>query len=246
MATKTLVLSLALNGYQWTYRKQLKTHKEYAKRQGYVYQAVTSPYFSSLGAECCWLKLTIIRAALLTGYERVLFVDADASINGDCPTLNDVITQDKFIYMAKGYSGRFNSGVLLITNNADAIDWLDRVIASRGQPVKAENSVGWGENGHVIELSKGIDFIKELDKKWNNTSDVMLDDFIRHTNCGPMRKSITERLFHWAVFVISARIAYGNKAKNLDLLNRNNSEVLMKETSNILSIYPNITEPSTH
>jgi len=44
MRNKTLVLSIALNGYQWMYRNELASHYQYAQRHGYEHQAVTRPY----------------------------------------------------------------------------------------------------------------------------------------------------------------------------------------------------------
>jgi hypothetical protein len=241
MTNKTLVLSIALNGYQWMYRKELGTHKIYAKKHGYNHQAVTRPYVSALGVECCWLKLTLMRRALLSGYDTVMFLDADTVVNANCPALSSVMENDKHIYMAKGYSKRFNSGVLIAQNNAHALSWICRVIDSRFSTVQKENDVGWGENGHVIELSKGVSFIKELDQKWNNTYDHHLDDYIRHSNCGPMRTGLLHNFFHKAVFCLSARI--------LAFVNRNqvvsdqtfSVNVLSRETDMILSIYPKLT-----
>jgi hypothetical protein len=165
MTSKTLVLSIALNGYQWMYSKELGTHKKYAQKQGYRHQAVTRPYISALGVECCWLKLTLMRTALLSGYDTVIFLDADTVVNADCPPLSSVLENKKHIYMAKGYSKRFNSGVLIAKNNKHTISWISRVIDSRFRTVQEGNDVGWGENGHIIELSKGVTFIKELDQK---------------------------------------------------------------------------------
>jgi len=241
MTSKTLVLSIALNGYQWMYKKELSTHKRYAQKQGYKHQAVTRPYVSALGVECCWLKLTLMRTALLSGYDTVLFLDADTVVNASCPALSSVLENEKHIYMAKGYSKRFNSGVLIAQNNELTTSWISRIIDSRFNTVQKENDVGWGENGHVIELSKDVNFIKELDQKWNNTFDYHLDDYIRHSNCGPMRTGFLHNFFHKIVFCLSARI--------LTFVNRNKlvsdrkycQDVLSSETNIILSLYPKLT-----
>jgi lipopolysaccharide biosynthesis glycosyltransferase len=206
MKQKILILSIALNGYQWMYQKELKSQQYYARKYGYVYQAVTRPFISLLGVECCWLKLTLIRTALLSGYDNVLFLDADTMVHPNCPELNKVFQNGKYVYMAKGYSNRFNSGVLIARNHLKTIDWLTCVIDARFNKVRKENYVGWGENGHVIEFSKGVSFIVELDKKWNNTFDNHLKDYIRHRNCGPMRTNYFNILFHKVVFFLSARI----------------------------------------
>jgi hypothetical protein len=240
MTSKTLVLSIALNGYQWMYRKELSTHKKYAKKQGYSHQAVTRPYISALGVECCWLKLTLMRKALLSGYDTVIFLDADTVVNDSCPALLSVLENEKYIYMAKGYSKRFNSGVLIAQNNEHTISWINSVIASRFNTVKKENDVGWGENGHVIELSKGVSFIKELDQKWNNTFNYHLEDYIRHSNCGPMRSGFLHNFFHKTVFCLSARILAFVNRNQLVSEQKCSEDILSRETNIILSLYPKL------
>jgi len=240
MRNKTLILSIALNGYQWMYKKELESHVLYAQKHGYEHQAVTRPYISALGVECCWLKLTLMRAALLSGYDTVFFLDADAMVNPQCPPLINILQKNKYIYMAKGYSNRFNSGVLIARNNGQTIEWLTRVINARLNKVQKENDVGWGENGHVIELSKGIPYVAELDQKWNNTFDYQLNDYIRHHNCGPMRAGFINNLFHKIVFCLSARIiAFVNRFK-LRSEQKQVENVLSYETKKILSLYPKL------
>jgi len=240
MTSKTLVLSIALNGYQWMYSKELGTHKKYAQKQGYSHQAVTRPYISALGVECCWLKLTLMRTALLSGYDTVIFLDADTVVNADCPPLSSVLENKKHIYMAKGYSKRFNSGVLIAKNNKHTISWISRVIDSRFRTVQKRNDVGWGENGHIIELSKGVTFIKELDQKWNNTFDHHLDDYIRHSNCGPMRTDLLHNFFHKAVFCLSARVLAFVNRNQLVPDQKCSEDILLRETKVILSLYPKL------
>lgn len=240
MEHKTLILSIALNGYQWMYQCELKSHQQYAKKHGYVYQAVTRPLVSTLGVECCWLKLTLMRNALLSGYDTVLFLDADAMVNSSCPALTKVFEERKYIYMAKGYSNRFNSGVLIARDNAKTIAWLTSVIDARFNKVQKENDVGWGENGHVIEFSKGVPFIVELDQKWNNTFNINLKDYIRHRNCGPMRTGYFNNLFHKVIFFLSARMLTFVNHYPLFTAQKHDERVLFSETNKILSIYPKL------
>jgi lipopolysaccharide biosynthesis glycosyltransferase len=84
---------------------------------GYEYLVITRPYFTALGVECCWLKLTLLLEALNAGYDTVLFVDADAYINTTAHELERLLEPDKYLYLAKSYSGRFNSGVILVNNH---------------------------------------------------------------------------------------------------------------------------------
>ncbi|WP_440873958.1 hypothetical protein [Thalassotalea sp. PLHSN55] len=235
MNNSTLVFSIALNGYQWLYRKQLNSHKRFAQKYGYQYICVSRPFVSTLGVECCWLKLTLMREAFRAGYNNVMFLDADAFVQKSCPAISEVFSHNKYLYMAKGYSKRFNSGVIIAQNHPKTSQWLSTIINSRFNNIKAENSVGWGENGHIIEHSKNCDFISELNHKWNNTFDEQLNDFIRHQNYGPLRTSALDNFIHKVIFSLSARAlsvikVFRSHDKHTDLLDQ--------ETKKILTIYP--------
>lgn len=247
MANKTLIFSIALNGYQWIYNKELNSHKRYADKFDYDYQAVTRPYFSSLGVECCWLKLTLMRTALLSGYQRVMFIDADAMVKDECPGVETLFIPNKYIYMAKGHSDRFNSGVLIARQNKQVIAWLTHVIDSRMLNVENKNSVGWGENGHIIESSQNCSFICEIDQKWNNTYDLNMQDFIHHKNCGPLRQGFLSNFIHKVIFCLSYRILLSiNAIKSLKkskfftpTIGGTKDNELDNETNKIITIYPN-------
>jgi hypothetical protein len=199
MKDKVLVFSIALNGYQWLYKDCIASHKRYANRHGYTYQVVTRPYATTIGVECCWLKLTLMIEALDNGYDAVLFVDADAFIQTHTPKLSTVLLPDKYVYLAKSYSGRYNSGVMLIKNHKKVRQLLNTIITARHQPILAENDVGWGENGHIIEYTKHCQFVSTLNRSWNNTYDPDLNDYIRHFSFGPLRTNLWLNLSHKAL-----------------------------------------------
>jgi len=196
MKHNVLVFSIALNGYQWLYKDCIASHRRYADRHGYTYQVVTRPYATSIGVECCWLKITLMIEALDNGYDAVLFVDADAYVQSHAPNLSSVLLPDKFIYLAKSYSGRYNSGVMLIKNHSQVRQLLNTIITARHQPILAENDVGWGENGHIIEYTKHCQFVSTLNRSWNNTYDPDLNDYIRHFSFGPLRTNLWLNLSH--------------------------------------------------
>lgn len=241
MVNKTLVFSIALNGYQWLYKRELDSHKRYANKHDYDYQAVTRPYFSLLGVECCWLKLTLMRTALLSGYQQVMFIDADAMVKDNCPAIETLFVEDKHIYMAKGYSKRFNSGVMIVQKHKQVTDWLSRVINSRMLTVENKNSVGWGENGHIIELSQNCPFILEIEQKWNNTFDDKMHDFIQHKNCGPLRTGVLDNFIHKLIFCLSHRLLTVMNRFKLTTQQQAFNNELDYETNNIVALYPSFT-----
>lgn len=238
MNKDTLVFSIALNGYQWRYQRHLKSHLAFAQRFGYHYQVVTRPFFSKLGIECCWLKLTLMHTALLAGYKYVVFLDADAFVQPRCPEITTIIDENKYLYMAKGYSKRFNSGVMIVKNSAKVRQWLMHVINRRTVKVHAENDVGWGENSHIIEHSHDCDLVKELPQQWNNTFDIHLDDFIRHQNFGPLRTGVLDNLLHKIIFSVANRTM--RFYDNINALTKTApiTDLLMSETKKVITIYP--------
>ncbi|MDK1313350.1 hypothetical protein [Pseudoalteromonas ardens] len=213
--TDTLIFSVALNGYQWRYRRYLNSQRHYARRMGYDYVVVTRPWLNRLGAECCWLKLFLLKAALQVGYKQVMFVDADACIQPACPALDKLDDADKFLFLARGYSGAFNSGVMLMRNCPQAIEWLDTLIAAMTEPVPESRGIGWGENGHVIHYAQDCEGVGELERRWNNTCEPHLDDYIRHFNYGPLKCSIVDKCFHTLIFKCS-RLLLGHSLSRPD------------------------------
>lgn len=238
MNKDTLVFSIALNGYQWRYRRHIRSHEAFAKKYNYHYQVVTKPYFSKLGIECCWLKLTLMHNALLAGYKQVVFLDADAVVSPICPDINSLLETGKDLYMVKGYSNRFNSGVMIVRNSRTIRYWFRKVLNNRHKPVKPENDVGWGENSHIIEHSKDCSFVKELPQVWNNTYDANLDDYIRHHNFGPLRNGRLDNLLHKSIFFIANRLVKINNQLEKIQGKPTDTNLLISETEKILLIYP--------
>jgi len=182
-----LIFSIALNGYQWLYRDCLLSHQTYASRIQADYVKVQRPLFTSVGNECCWLKLLLLKEALQHHYEYVLFLDADTEVKISAPDIRTQVRDDKFIYMAKGETARFNSGVLLLKQSWQAQQFVEQVMLSRSEPLAPVNDVGWGENGHIIQQAQNNPWIQEIDQRWNNTWQPELADYIRHYNHGIMR-----------------------------------------------------------
>ncbi|MCF2856558.1 hypothetical protein L1286_03690 [Pseudoalteromonas sp. SMS1] len=202
-SSTTLVFSVALNGYQWRYSHCIKSHKQYAKKMNYQYVVVTRPLFTSLGVECCWLKLLLLKAALEAGYNSVLFVDADAFIQPTCPPIEQLLVDDKYLYMAHGYSGEINSGVMLMQSSPATLEWLNDVLSSICTPVAESEGIGWGENGHVAHFAKVWEGFQLISPKWNNTYAKEMSDYIRHFNFGPLKNSWSDKVIHKVIFKMS-------------------------------------------
>jgi hypothetical protein len=237
MKSDLLIFSIALNGYQCLYKDCIASHQGYAKKHGYCYQVVSRPFITNLGAECCWLKVTLTLAAFDAGYKKVFFVDADAYINEEAPAIETTIQTDKYIYLAKSYTGRFNSGVMFMLNHEIAITWLKTVLSNRMTPLSDQESVGWGENGHIIKYSKNRTFIEVIDRRWNNTYDPDLDDYIRHFCFGPLRDNVFLNFSHKVISRVTKAI---NKSKSIAIkykLYTKNPDPLAALTNKVIKRY---------
>lgn len=200
---KTLIFSVALNGYQWVYAKCLTSHKQYADRIGADYKAITTPFFSWSGVECCWLKLFLAKQAMSTGYRAVVFLDADTQVQMAAPNIFEEMKASNHIYMARGYSGQVNSGVMLLRNHPKTQLFLTSVIGTIRSDLAKRSNVGWGENGNVIEVLKHSDCFSQLDNAWNKTAELGEADYIRHYNHGPMRSFVLTHGWHKLVSRLS-------------------------------------------
>ncbi|MBA55601.1 MAG: hypothetical protein CMK89_14195 [Pseudomonadales bacterium] len=234
-----LVFSIALNGYQWLYQALSATHQAYADQHGYRYIQVQRPWISTLGREVCWLKVCLALASLRSGYEWVVFLDADTRVSACTPKIESLEQSGRHLYVAKGYSGRLNSGVLIMRRHPDMLKVLQSALAIATQPVAKECDVGWGENGHLIQLCRQAQFVHYLDQKWNNNHNPELQDYIRHFSAGPMHQH------HQAPLpqrVIARSIYFGARVLQFLRAHPTGNDVFIRNlerlSANILSRYP--------
>lgn len=191
-----VLFSVALNGYHWVYRDCIESHRAYAARMGYEYHCISRPHVSRLGNECCWLKISILLRLLRNGTKSVVVLDADTMISNRAPSFDNVLNATEHLSMARGVSGEHNSGVMVIKNTDQTRDFFKRLLLRQGVKLGPDDPVGWGENGHIIDMLKTIPLATDLPLTWNNTFNPSLHDYIRHYSNGPMRTSATKRLFH--------------------------------------------------
>lgn len=245
VASKTLVFTVALNGYHWRYGELIDSQRSYAKRCGYHYVCVSRPLINALGLETAWLKLSLALAALESGYDYVFYVDADARIQEHAPPLTNLIKADKHVYAARGYSGRINSGVLLFTNTAPAREKLSQILGNINRELPVEDDVGWGENGHMIHyLSNWVGF-QELPPAWNNNHTADLPDFIRHYSAGPLRAEFQPPAHKRLPAMLTSKLA--NLLRRLKRLENNRATIscqLPILTASALQYFPELQAPT--
>lgn len=250
MKQKVLVFSIAMNGYQWLYRSLGNSHRAYAKKHNYQYVQVTQPASSLLGMEIAWLKITLAIKSLQAGYDWVIFLDADTQVSDATPAIETLECTDKYLYGAKGFSGRLNSGVLILKNHRCIINYLNKVLFNAEQPVDSDSDVGWGENGHLIQYAKNAFYVEYLHHRWNNNQDPLLNDYIRHYSRGPMHPLFKPSWFDKVLF----RIHFHGVCKLKKWLDKRAQpsleekstfkETLYALTERVIVLYPELVNPT--
>lgn len=182
-----LVFTVAQNGYAGAYADCLRSQRAYADRIGAVYVAVTRPWRVSEPALAAWLKMPLLAGALDGGYEWVAFIDSDARVREDAPDFRTVGRRPGHVHMARGHSGRLNSGVVLAQRGDASRRFLSTLLASITEEVPEEDRRHLKyENGNVIRVARETGLVDELPLSWNNTYDPDLHDHVRHYT-GPLR-----------------------------------------------------------
>jgi hypothetical protein len=179
-----LVFSLGLNSYDRMYQQCIESQREYAARFGYDYRLINKPQKTSITASA-WLKIPLLIRALEQNYEWVAYIDADCEIKAKTPAIVNLAVKGKSLYMANGFSGRINSGVIIVKNTAAVKVLLQTIYQHCTENVPEAD---WGENGHIIHFASQWEGLQILDSRWNNNANPELDDYIRHYSAGgPMR-----------------------------------------------------------
>jgi hypothetical protein len=188
MSKKSLVYTIAVNGYSAAYRQCIKTQEQYATRTGAEFVVVDRPARLPETALAAWLKVPVMLSGLRAGYDWVTYIDADCAVSDEAPAPCAVDDGQNHVFMGLGRTGRLNSGVMIARGTELGAGFFQRVYDSAGEQIPAEDRAHLKyENGNIIYVSKLLDTVGVLDKKWNNTFDPEIQDYIRHF-AGPMRE----------------------------------------------------------
>ncbi len=182
------VICVALFSYSTKYASCIETQRAYAEKHGYEFELHTHAAYAKSANDAAWLKLSLVSDSIKRG-RRTLCIDADCDVNQSCPKIETVENNTGCIYMAKGRTKRFNSGVIYALPDHRSETFFESVLKSRFLPVSKEDTAPY-ENGHIIAAARCVDFICELPFQWNNSFHLNDDCFIRHYT-GPMRDRFT-------------------------------------------------------
>jgi hypothetical protein len=195
------VFSIATNDFDIFFRRCIKSHQDYADRQGYCYRLIVPPRPTDKGDRVGWLKIPMVLAALERGYDWVMFLDADCEVTARAPRVESIEQPDKSLYLVLGHTKRVNSGVILVKNTPESRDFFRTVLANAEEPVPTDGFPPFPyENGHMIHYSRSFAGLELLDQRWNNNVDLNLADYVRHYSGGEMRSAYRPPLLHeWQV-----------------------------------------------
>lgn len=204
---RTLIFTIAQNGYATAFLPCIASQRAYAKRLGAQFVAITKPARVSNTALSAWLKIPVMLHALEAGYDWVVYIDADCEVKRDAPDFReDLAGQPGNVFMAEGRSGRINSGVMIARRSDESIGFYRQVLSSVTQPVPEEDRASLKyENGNVIFVNRTRGGVDPLDVRWNNTNEPDLDDFIRHYT-GRLRPLLKRSPWREAQYQILKRV----------------------------------------
>jgi hypothetical protein len=188
---KGIVISIALRGYKKVFRECIDTQKSYCNRCGFQYVLIDEAPRHVSAAEAAWLKIALLCSALKSDYDWVAFLDADCEVRKETPCFSKYlgsVTGDKSIFVAPGFSGRINSGVIFARSNTESIGFFEQVINSADQEVPEDDKAPY-ENGHMIYHGSRCSSVYLLDHHlWNNNSEIDEESYIQHYSGGKLRE----------------------------------------------------------
>ena len=194
---KTLVFSIALNGYSHLFKECIESQKKYCQKFDFHYSLIKKTPYPLTNTDSAWLKLYLMSEAAKMDFEWILFIDADCEIREHCPDFRKFMAQSNSkasIFMAHGFSGRINSGVIFLKNTLPAVSFLNKIIKHRYDEVPADDKALY-ENGHVIHFGKNNPDVEIISNRlWNNNIEFDEKSYIQHYSGGILRNNILKNI----------------------------------------------------
>lgn len=221
---QVLLFTIALNGYAELFSSCIETHREYCKKYGFACQVVRHAPSSISAGNSAWLKIYLLREALKSHYNWVCFIDSDCEIRNHTPDFRiemSKLSHNASVYMAHGFSGRINSGVIFMKNTPKAMAYLNEVIKNKDNPVPDEDRAPF-ENGHMIKYGKNNPDVEIISNKyWNNNIEFNPESYIQHYSGGKLRP------FYLKKHPLASKIYQLKKKLKFHLHNKENENVIM-------------------
>ncbi len=187
--SKSILFSIATNGYDLKYKDCIESHKNYADRLGVEWLLINKPDGIS-PKDSAWIKIPTIKHFLRKDFQWVVFVDADCLIRDNAPDFRSLNKEGKYIYMANGFSGRLNSGVIIVKNSHSVKRLFTRLLLFSNIPnllIPRRNRALF-ENGHFINFVTHWKGLEIISSRWNNTHKEDSDEYFSHKKGHKTRK----------------------------------------------------------
>lgn len=144
-----ILLTVSFNTVGYTESDYFRSRERWARAVGaqHVYVSESSAGVT-LDAQCAaWLRIPLM---LMLRDRDIFYLDSDCVIQPDCPSPANIAGGLSGFFMARGHSGRPNSGVILMTRHEDGIA---RFCAEHYFEPYPENCDAPWENAYVIWAS---------------------------------------------------------------------------------------------
>ncbi|RFA22535.1 putative nucleotide-diphospho-sugar transferase [Subtercola boreus] len=204
---RTLIYTIAQNGYDTAFLSCIASQRAYAKRLGAEYVSVNKPKRIEDTALSAWLKIPLMINALESGYDWVVYIDADCEVKSTAPDFrHELADLEDDVFMALGRSGRLNSGVMMARRSDRSVAFFRRVLDSMTESIPGEDRLTLKyENGNVIFVARTSGGVAVIPSVWNNTIDPELSDNVRHYT-GNLRPLLKRSLFREVQYQVLKRV----------------------------------------
>lgn len=183
---EVLVFTIATNGYDEIFKEYIASQEDYAKSQGYDFLVFRGrPKSGISGSDSAWLKVPLILKALNEGYRKILFLDSDCMVMPHTPPIESMYKRDGLFYMAKdGREDIFNTGVMMIINDDRTIKLFRRILNFSDVPgfFFPKRFQALYEMGHIVYFSRDKQWLKEIERKWNDNTNEVTGHYVLHAH----------------------------------------------------------------
>jgi len=170
-----ILLTVSFNARGYERSAYFTSRADWARKNGVDHLHVSeSTTGLKLDAHCsAWLRLPLMAA--LRG-RALFYLDNDCTISLDCPVQSQITGGLDHLFVARGHSGRPNSGVLMVSEQgSDIFDFCVDNIANAVPPACEAPY----ENGHVIWACESLPW-RPL-PQWLNDADGTSGLIVHHT-----------------------------------------------------------------
>lgn len=164
---RTVLIQHGTGEYAELLRLTHPIHSAYAERHGISFWAMQGDM--PIERSPHWNKILLIQMALSSGFELVVWLDADTLIVRPEQDIRQAAPETGTIAMCehpgewRGHPSHFNSGVIVARNRPQAVTFFEKVWAAG--PIRH----GWQEQVRILECAAEMpELVCRIDDRWNS------------------------------------------------------------------------------